>query len=229
MSNSTPSKDVKTRGLVLRRTNYGEADRVLNTITPEGKMAVMAKGVRKSRSKLAGAVEMFTLSELVVHFGRGEMGTLTGARMVRHYGEIVKDLARLELASEILKRVNKASESVDDTKEYFSITEQSLEALDEGCDMEMVEAWATLNIRRVMGEELNLYRDVAGDKLKADAKYCWNGMEGAFELNEQGDYGADEIKLLRLMQVTELSTVRRVKCNKKTMQEVVALTRIVSR
>ena len=229
MSNSTPSKDVKTRGLVLRRTNYGEADRVLNTITPEGKMAVMAKGVRKSRSKLAGAVEMFTLSELVVHFGRGEMGTLTGARMVRHYGEIVKDLARLELASEILKRVNKASESVDDTKEYFSITEQSLEALNEGCDMEMVEAWATLNIRRVMGEELNLYRDVAGDKLKADAKYYWNGMEGAFELNEQGDYGADEIKLLRLMQVTELSTMRRVKCNKKTMQEVVALTRIVSR
>ena len=190
-------------------------------------MAVMAKGVRKSRSRLAGAVEMFTLSELVVHFGRGEMGTLTGARMVRHYGEIVKDLTKLELASEILKRVNTASESVDDTREYFRITKESLEALDEGCDMEMVEAWVALNIRRVMGEELNLYRDVVGEKLRVDARYYWNSMEGAFELNEQGDYGADEIKLLRLMQVTELKTVRRVKCDKKTMQEVVALTRIV--
>ena len=227
MPGGTPSKDVKTRGLVLRRTNYGEADRVLNIITPEGKMAVMAKGVRKSKSRLAGAVEMFTLSELVVHFGRGEMGTLTSARMVRHYGEIVKDLARLELASEILKRVNLVSENVDDTREYFRITEQSLEALNDGVDMEMVEAWVVLNIRRVMGEELNLYRDTAGDKLKADAKYYWNSMEGAFELNEQGSYGADEIKLLRLMQVTELKTVRRVKCDKKTMREVVELARIV--
>lgn len=227
MSNNMLNKDIKTVGLVLRRTNYGEADRILNVITPEGKMALIAKGVRKAKARMAGAVEMFTISELVVHFGRGEMGTLTGAKMIRHYRNIMKDLARLELASEILKRVNTVSDNVDDTKEYFRITEQSLEALDSGVDMEIIETWAVLNLRRVMGEELNLYRDIAGDKLKVDAKYYWNSMEGAFEVNEQGDYGADEIKLLRLMQVTELKTVQRIKCDKKTMREALSLARIV--
>lgn len=227
MSRSMSNRELKVPGIVLRRTNYGEADRVLNIITPSGKVAVMAKGVRKARSKLAGAVEMFTLSELMMHFGRSEMGTLTSAKMVRHYGNLMKDLVRLELASEILKKVNLVSDNVDDTAEYFRITEMSLEALDNGADMEMVEAWVTLNIRRVMGEELNLYRDVTGEKLVADARYSWNGMEGAFELSGQGHYGADEIKLLRIMQTMELSVVRRVKCDKKTMREVVTLTRIV--
>lgn len=227
MLQNTLNRELKVPGIVLRRTNYGEADRVLNIMTPSGKLAVMAKGVRKTRSKLAGAVEMFTLSELMVHYGRSEMGTLTAAKMVRHYGNIVKELARLELASEILKQVNKASDNVDDTADYFRITELSLEALDDGADMEMVEAWVTLNIRRVMGEELNLYRDVNDEKLVAEARYNWNGAEGAFEPCVQGRYGADEIKLLRLMQTMELAVVRRIKCDKKTMREALALARIV--
>lgn len=47
-------RDVKTLAYVMRRTNYGEADRILNLITPEGKMSAIAKGVRKEKSKLAG-------------------------------------------------------------------------------------------------------------------------------------------------------------------------------
>ena len=43
-------KDLKTRALVLRRTNYGESDRILNLITPVGKVSAMAKGVRKEKS-----------------------------------------------------------------------------------------------------------------------------------------------------------------------------------
>lgn len=225
MLRNTPI-DIKTRGIVLRRTNYGEADRILSVLTPEGKVSVMAKGVRKAKSRLAGAVEMFTVSELQIHFGRGEMGTLTGAKMVKHFAELTRDLAKLTLASEILKRVERVAEETN-TAEYYNIVNQSLAGLNDGVDMEMVEAWTVLNLKRVMGEELNLYRDVVGNKLTADVKYNWNGMEGAFELNEKGNFGADEIKLLRLMQVTGLSTVRRVKCDKKTMREVVSLTRIV--
>ena len=55
------NKDIRTQGFVLKRTNYGEADRILNIITPLGKYAVIAKSVRKSRSKLAGSIEMFSL------------------------------------------------------------------------------------------------------------------------------------------------------------------------
>ena len=73
------NKDEKTLAYVLKRTNYGEADRILNIITPDGKRAVIAKGVRKEKSKLAGGVEMFSLSELNIHYGKGEFGLVTSA------------------------------------------------------------------------------------------------------------------------------------------------------
>ncbi|MDR1589563.1 MAG: recombination protein O N-terminal domain-containing protein, partial [Oscillospiraceae bacterium] len=43
-------------------------------------MGAIAKGVRKEKSRLAGGIEPFCLSEIVVRAGRGELGVLTGAR-----------------------------------------------------------------------------------------------------------------------------------------------------
>ena len=226
MSNSTPVKDIKTLGLVLRRTNYGEADRILSVITREGKMSVMAKGVRRARSKLAGAVEMFTVSELMVHFGRGEMGTLTGAKMVRHFSALVRDLGRLELASEFLKKVDRVAEN-SDSSEYYGLLEQGLSGLNDGLNTELVEAWFLLNLGRASGEEMNLYRDVAGEKLVADALYEWDEMEEAFLVRAGGAYGADEIKLMRLMLTAKLEVIARVKCDEKTIRAVARLTRML--
>ena len=73
----------RVRAIVLRRTNYGEADRILQLLTPEGRRAVMARGVRREKSKLAGGIELFAVSDIVINRGKGELGILTSARMVR--------------------------------------------------------------------------------------------------------------------------------------------------
>ena len=44
----------KTLAIVLRRTDFGEADRIVNLLTPNGKQVAIARGVRKPKSKLAG-------------------------------------------------------------------------------------------------------------------------------------------------------------------------------
>ena len=40
----------RLKAIVLRRTNYAEADRVLQLLTPKGRRSVIAKGVRRERS-----------------------------------------------------------------------------------------------------------------------------------------------------------------------------------
>ena len=53
-------KTIRTKAIVIRRTNYGEADRILQLLTPDyGKVSVMARGVRREKSKLAGGIELF--------------------------------------------------------------------------------------------------------------------------------------------------------------------------
>ena len=56
----------KTLAIVLRRTDFGEADRIVNLLTPSGKVSAMARGVRKPKSKLAGGIEVFALNEVVL-------------------------------------------------------------------------------------------------------------------------------------------------------------------
>ncbi len=206
------NEDLKTEGIVLRRTNYSEADRILNMITPVGKVAAIAKGVRKPKSKLAGGVEMFCLSELVVHRGKGELGIVTSARMKKQYGEIVKDLERMEMAAEMLKKIDKAAEGVGQG-EFFEILRQSLEGLNNGVDLKLVVSWFRLNFKRASGEEMNLYRDNTGEKLVEGRRYDWWGTEEAFVANEAGEVGANEIKMLRLMATMDLAVVGRIKVN----------------
>ncbi|MBR3052056.1 DNA repair protein RecO [Candidatus Saccharibacteria bacterium] len=222
MSSNTQVKDIRTKGYILKRTNYGEADRILSVITPEGKMAVMARGVRKPRSKLAGGIEMFTLADINVHFGRSEMGVLTGARMVRCYLGLMRDLERLELASGILKRVERVAEGTE-AAEYFRIVDQSLAALDDEMEPGLVKGWALLHLRRAMGEEVNLYRDVAGKALDATLRYDWDGVGEAFCQNTSGEFGVNELKMARLMATADLNVVGRVRAGEAVKYKIMQL------
>ena len=219
-------KDVRTLGYVLRRTNYGEADRILDIITPEGKLSVMARGVRKERSKLAGGVELFTLTDFNIHLGKSELGVLTGAKMVKHYSDIIKDFDKIELAAMVLKRVSKVAGDTENA-EYFRVVDQGLMALNDGDDLGLIEAWALLNIKKAMGEEVNLYRDLAGKKLSPEVSYCWDEIEQTFVEDANGRYGADEIKLLRLIISSDWGMVRRVRLESGMVERILWLARTV--
>ncbi|MBR3143683.1 DNA repair protein RecO [Candidatus Saccharibacteria bacterium] len=209
MSTATP-RDIKTLAYVLRRTNYGEADRILNIITPSGKKSVIAKSVRKEKSKLAGGVEMFSLVELNIHQGRGEMGLVTSARMIKYHSNLVTDFSRMELAAEMLKKVSFAAEGTE-TGDFFEIVRQGLTELDSGADARVVKTWFIVKLLKASGEELNLYRDSSGEKLMAGALYNWDAMEKAFIARDNGEFNENDIKLLRLMTTSDLVLVRRVK------------------
>ena len=221
-------KDLKTKAYVLRRTNFGEADRILNIISPVGKISVMAKGVRKPKSKLAGGIEMFSLVEVNLHFGKSEMATLTGAKMLTFYGEILKDLNRMELASEILKKVSVISDSVD-SAEHFEIVDECLSCLNDGGDVELVEAWFLMRVARAMGEQINLMTDVDGNDLDPAERYDFDMMEMSFCKNPSGACDENVIKLLRLLWVMDLKTVRRVKDTKNYLPEILKIAKAINK
>lgn len=202
-------RDLKTQALVLRRTNYGEADRVVHFLTPEGQVAVMAKGVRKARSKLAGGIEMFCLSEITVHQGRAKLGVLTSAKPLRFYQHILTDWQRLELAASTLKALGKFEGIA--AAEFFQIGKTSLEALDQGLPCDLVEAWLALRLAAARGEEVNLYCNVTGSPLQSDLVYEWDPFERGLRPQPQGAISADQIKLMRLLATSSPQLVAKVK------------------
>ena len=219
---SMQNKDLRTLGYVLKRTNSGEFDRILNIITPLGKISAIAKGVRKEKSKLAGSIEMFTLVDFNIHSSGKNLDVITGAKMLKYYSGIVGDLDKLELGSSILKKASKAVDGLD-SEEYFNIVDQSLKALDDSNDLQLIESWYLLNLKKIMGEEINLYRDINGDKLSPDKFYSWDDSEIVFTEDMNGEYGANEIKLLRLMMSNGLDIIRRVKLDNDIVGRILRL------
>lgn len=220
-------KEIKTKAYVLRRTNYGEADRILNLITPTGKMSVIAKGARKEKSKLAGGIEMFSLVELIIHQGKSEFGIVTSAKMLKYYDKILTAYDKMELASMILKDISKVAES-SDSLEYFKLVDQALDGINSGVNMTLVESWFLLNLVKAQGEDVNLYRDVAGEKLEESLRYDWDGLEAAFVVRDGGEFGAEEIKTLRLMTGLDLIVMQRVKGVDRMLPKILHLIKTAS-
>lgn len=193
-----------TQGIVLTRTDFQEADRILTLLTPShGKLRVIAKGVRRPRSKLAGGIELLSVSDITVLPGRGELGTLVSSRLITHYANIVQDIQRTMLAYDLLKRINRATEDAAD-QEYFVILQRTLEALNDlDFSTELTELWFTMQLLNVTGHLPNLQTDTEGKKLQADDAYLFDVESMAFREQKGGPFQANHIKLLRLAYATE--------------------------
>jgi DNA repair protein RecO (recombination protein O) len=190
---------VATRGIVLSRTDYNEADRIVTFLTPdEGKVRAIAKGVRRGRSKLAGGVELFSVSELTFLQGKSDLQTLVSARLVVFYGNIIKDLERTQWAYDVLKTINRLTEAAAGP-EFFELLQNTLAALDNSkLAMPIVEIWFDMQLLRALGNEPNLTTDKEGEKLASGKEYSFDLDAMTFFDKADGGFTADYIKLLRL-------------------------------
>lgn len=201
---------LRTRAIVLRRTNFGEADRILQLLTPSGKRSVMAKGVRREKSRLAGGIELFAVSDVVIGEGKGELGILTSARLVQFYRHIMEDYDRMQFAYTVIKLVSRASEMVDES-DWYDVLAEVLMALDvHSIQLEMIQAWFYLRYAALLGHELSLWHDIGGQKLLADATYRYDESEQGLRAVNGGELGSEHIKLLRLIATRPLRTLAQI-------------------
>ena len=203
-------KSERLRAIVLRRTNYGEADRIIQLLTPEGRRAVMARGVRKEKSRLAGGIELFAVCDVVIGKGRGALQILTSARLVTFYRHIMEDYDRMEFGYEAMRHVAAASETVDEP-EWYDILSEVLMALDtKSIDIALTKTWFYLQHSRMLGRELSLSHDIHGAKLTKDTRYAYDVAESGFREAPNGPITSSHLTLLRLTLTKPLSVLVQV-------------------
>lgn len=97
---------VTTEGVILKRVNFGEADRVLTVLTDRfGKISVIAKGVRRITSRRAGNVEV--LNRVKLHLFKGKSYTLTEAESIETFRAIKDNLTLSTYAFHILELIDR--------------------------------------------------------------------------------------------------------------------------
>jgi DNA repair protein RecO (recombination protein O) len=121
----------KTEGVVLRSIRFGEADRVLHLYTAErGRLNAIAKGVRRIRSRFGGRLEPFFRVDLLLHEGRGDLHTVTGAETVHAHAELRERRPALERATQACDAVLRLFDAEEPNRPAYNLLCRELGLLD---------------------------------------------------------------------------------------------------
>jgi DNA repair protein RecO (recombination protein O) len=220
---------IVTKGIILARTNFGEADRIITVLTSsQEKIRLLAKGVRKIKSKNAGGIELFSVNDVTYMSGRSDLGTLLTTRLNENFGSIVKDIDRTMYAYQVLKMFNKITEDSLDNG-YFELLRTALSAINKpNLEIAYIQLWLTMHILTLTGHSPNLNTDKNGNNLIASDDYSIALDEMTFVQNKSGSYKADHIKLLRLARDSnEPSQLQRIKHIDHLLADLVNLTKLM--
>jgi DNA repair protein RecO (recombination protein O) len=150
-----------TDAIVLKRHNLGEADRIVTLYTPdEGKFRAVAKGVRRPASRLAGHLELFSLSVLQLARGR-ELEVVTQAETRAAFRNVREDLSRTSQAYYALELVDRFTPDRMENRAVFELLSELLHALDEPAPSPLALYYFEVHVLAALGYRPQLTHCVA--------------------------------------------------------------------
>ncbi|RIK31658.1 MAG: DNA repair protein RecO [Anaerolineae bacterium] len=166
-------RSVRVDAVVLRHSDYGEADRLLTLYTRQrGKMRVIAKGARKIASRKAGHIEPFTHVKLQLATGR-DMFLLTQADTVDAYLPLRDDLlltGHAAYALELLDRFTYEDETENPT--LFRLLTETLTRLASRADVWLVLRFYEMRLLDQLGFRPQLFECVnCGREIKPEDQF----------------------------------------------------------
>ncbi len=120
---------IKTRGLVLRVTDYNEYDALLTILTQDyGRMTVKARGLRRKNSPLIAPCQLLALGEYTLFEYKG-IYTVNEAHSVELFQGLRRDLLKLSLGTYFAQVAEVISQADMPTPELLSLVCNCLYAL----------------------------------------------------------------------------------------------------
>lgn len=147
----TSPRVYKTEGIILKRKNVGEADRIITVFTKEyGKMRVIAKGIRKVSSRRAPHLEVFTRVNMVVHSGKS-LESVSEVEPVNVFESVRSDLKRISMAYYFCELIDSLLPEKQEQRDVYSLLTRALDDLGSGTRMYPMSKIFTLELLWTLG------------------------------------------------------------------------------
>jgi DNA repair protein RecO (recombination protein O) len=169
----TKFRSFRVEAVVLRHSDYGEADRLLTLYTRQlGKTRVLAKGARKIASRKAGHIEPFTHAKLQLAKGR-DLLILTQADTVDAYLPLREDLILTSHASYVMELLDRFTyEDETESPSNFRLLTDTLSRLASKSDPWLVIRYYEMRLLDHLGFRPRLFECAnCGREIKAEDQY----------------------------------------------------------
>ena len=167
----------KTEGVVIRQIPLGEADRILTLYTPDmGKIRAVAKGVRRTKSKLGGHLELLTRVVVSASVGRN-LDIVNEAQVIQSFRALREELSSLTKALYLAELVDAFSVEHSANDSVYRLLLAALDQLEATEQADLLLRHFELHLLDYSGYRPELYSCVecrsdleAGDHLFSCAK-----------------------------------------------------------
>lgn len=211
----------RTHAVVLNRRDYSDADRIVTVFTPGlGKIDLIAKGIRKTTSRKAGHLELFTHAALFIAQAR-TWDIVTEATTIENFRHLRESLEAIGCASYVGELVNSFTEADDDNLPLWDLLLFVLRELDEQShtttpyDPPLLLRWFELHLLTITGFQPQLFQCLACEEpltavtnflnLSEGGVYCPDCAKGQHDVEP---LEPDVLKVLRFLQSRDWSEVR---------------------
>ncbi len=221
----------RSEAVIIRRSDFGEADRLLTLITPMGKRRVVAKGARKTTSRLAGHIELFTHAALLLAVGRN-LDIITQSTILHSFDTLRADLRRIGAAYYAAELIDRLIEEEDENRPAFELLLATLVALDATSNIDLALRFYELRLLGFLGYRPQLYHCAVCQETLTEATNRFSSAAGGALCQRcaSADRGAvpmslNAFKLLRFLQAQPLEAIERLNISSNTREEVEKLLR----
>ncbi len=155
------SHSYRTRAVILRRRNYSDADRILTVFTPRlGKRMLIAKGIRKTTSRKAGHLELFSHANLLLAQAR-TWDIITESVTVESFLQLRADLDCISQAAYICELIDAFTAEDDENETVWDLLLLSLRELNESATnaakRDLLLRWFELQLLTQVGFQPELF------------------------------------------------------------------------
>jgi len=128
----------QTEAIIIRKVKFGEAHRVLTLYTPHlGKIRAVAKGISRSKSKLAGHLELLTYSMVSLARGRN-LDTIIGSQTINTFLPLKSNLQLTSCALYAAELVDQFAEDQIENQPLFRLLLETMQRLCQHSDNELI-------------------------------------------------------------------------------------------
>ena len=118
-------------GIVLGHVDYGEADRIVRILTAEeGRVSAMARGVRRSKKRFAGMLDLGNRVTVQLTRGRGRLPLITEVDLEHGHPHLRSDLERIAQMAYFCEWVGSLAREEHPEPKLFGLLQVGLLVLD---------------------------------------------------------------------------------------------------
>jgi DNA repair protein RecO (recombination protein O) len=217
----------RTESIILRRSDFGEADRLLTLFSREhGKIRAVAKGARKPQTRKSGHVELFMRTNFLVAKGKN-IDIITQAELVEAYTPLREDLVRTTYASYIVELLDRFTADEDRDLRKYNLLADALRWFATSDNLLLAARFYELRLLSLAGFQPQLFNCVScGEAIQEQDQFFSAELGGLLCPNCQtADRRAKAVssvavKILRYLQTHSWETVNALQLRRELHSEL---------